>query len=130
MTDQKAREIFNKLNFLFSILIPLLDKAKETSRPMKRVKFTMNEFIRAVENESNFHFDMFNNSVPVEQRNGELINAIDIWKLTDDAYEFLFDLIFNKEIGHLVNFIHFYKSAKEKGLEEDIISLQYKPVKV
>ncbi len=39
MTGEKATEVYNKLNFLFSIMIPLLDLAEETTKPMREVKF-------------------------------------------------------------------------------------------
>ena len=44
MTDEKATEVYNKLNFLFSIMIPLLDLAEETTKPMREVKFHLKDF--------------------------------------------------------------------------------------
>ena len=38
MTDERANEVYNKLNFLFSIMFPLLDEAQETTKPMRQVK--------------------------------------------------------------------------------------------
>ena len=130
MTDQKARDTFNKLNFLFSILLPLLDQAQETTRPMRGVKFTLNQFRKEVEKEYEFFFNLYLKSAPVEQEDGVMINAIDVWKVSEEAYDFLFDLIFNKDASQLVNLMHFYKQAKNKGFDENKISFQYKPVKI
>ena len=62
MTDERANEVYNKLNFLFSIMFPLLDEAQETTKPMRQVKFHMNRLREEAQKEYKVFFDNYANS--------------------------------------------------------------------
>ena len=59
MTDEKATEVYNKLNFLFSIMIPLLDLAEETTKPMREVKFHLKRLRESAAKEYKIFFDEY-----------------------------------------------------------------------
>ena len=129
MTDEKATEVYNKLNFLFSIMIPLLDLAEETTKPMREVKFHLKRLRESAGKEYKIFYDCYENAGFVDQEDGKQIHSLDIWKISEQSYETLFELIFNKPPHELVSFIEVYKAVIKQGIDINKINFQYKPIK-
>ena len=129
MTDEKATEVYNKLNFLFSIMIPLLDLAEETTRPMRAVKFHLKRLREEASKEYKTFYNAYENEGYIDQEDGNKIHSLDIWKITEQSYETLFELIFNKPPHELVSFIEVYKAVIKQGIDINKINFQYKPIK-
>ena len=129
MTNEKAIEVYNKLNFLFSIMIPLLDLAEETTRPMREVKYHLKRLRESAGKEYKIFFDGYKTHGSITQPDGVIIHSQDIWKITEQSYETLFELIFNKPPHELVSFIEVYKAVIKQGIDINKINFQYKPIK-
>ena len=129
MTNEKATEVYNKLNFLFSIMIPLLDLAEETTRPMRAVKFHLKRLREEASKEYKTFYNAYENEGYIDQEDGNKIHSLDIWKITEQYYETLFELIFNKPPHELVSFIEVYKAVIKQGIDINKINFQYKPIK-
>ena len=129
MTNEKATEVYNKLNFLFSIMIPLLDLAEETTKPMREVKYHLKRLRESAAKEYKIFYDCYENAGFVDQEDGNQIHSLDIWKITEQSYETLFELIFNKPPNELVSFIEVYKAVIKQGIDINKINFQYKPIK-
>lgn len=129
MTDEKAKEVYNKLNFLYSIMIPLLDLAEETTKPMREVKHHLKWLIKSAEKEYEIFYDSYEKGGFIEQEDGRQIHSHDIWKITEESYVILFELIFNRPPHELVSFIEVYKAVIKQGIDINKINFQYKPIK-
>ena len=129
MTDERANEVYNKLNFLFSIMFPLLDEAQETTKPMRQVKFHMNRLIESASKEYKIFYDCYENAGFIDQEDGKQIHSLDIWKITEQSYEDLFDIIFNNRPNEIASLVHLHKKIIEQGVDLGKIEFQYKPIK-
>ena len=129
MTNEKAIEVYNKLNFLFSIMIPLLDLAEETTKPMREVKFHLKRLRESAAKEYKIFYDCYENAGFVGQEDGNQIHSLDIWKITEQSYEDLFDIIFNNRPNEIASLVHLHKKIIEKGVDLGKIEFQYKPIK-
>ena len=129
MTDEKATEVYNKLNFLFSIMIPLLDLAAETTKPMREVKFHIKRLRESAGKEYKIFYDCYENAGFVDQEYGNQIHSLDIWKITEQSYEDLFEIIFNNRPNEIASLVHLHKKIIEQGVDLGKIEFQYKPIK-
>ena len=129
MTNEKATEVYNKLNFLFSIMIPLLDLAEETTRPMREVKYHLKRLRESAGKEYKIFFDEYKTHGSITQPDGAIIHSQDIWKITEQSYEDLFDIIFNNRPNEIVSLVHLHKKIIEQGVDLGKIEFQYKPIK-
>lgn len=129
MTDEKAIEVYNKLNFLFSIMIPLLDLAEETTRPMREVKYHLKRLRESAGKEYKIFFDEYKTHGSITQPDGVIIHSQDIWKITEQSYEDLFDIIFNNRPNEIASLVHLHKKIIEQGVDLGKIEFQYKPIK-
>lgn len=129
MTDEKAKEVYNKLNFLFSIMIPLLDLAEETTRPMREVKYHLKRLRESAGKEYNIFFDEYKTHGLITQTDGVIIHSQDIWKVTEQSYEDLFDIIYNNRPNEIASLVHLHKKIIEQGVDLEKIEFQYKPIK-
>ena len=129
MTDEKATEVYNKLNFLFSIMIPLLDLAEETTKPMREVKFHLKRLRESAGKEYKIFYDCYENAGFIDQEDGNEIHSLDIWKITEQSYEDLFDIIFNNRPNEIASLLHLHKKIIEQGVDLGKINFQYKPIK-
>ena len=129
MTDEKAVEVYNKLNFLFSIMIPLLDLAEETTRPMREVKYHLKRLRESAGKEYKIFFDEYKTHGSITQLDGNQIHSLDIWKITEQSYEDLFDIIFNNRPNEIASLVHLHKKIIEQGVDLGKIEFQYKPIK-
>lgn len=129
MTDEKATEVYNKLNFLFSIMIPLLDLAEETTRPMREVKYHLKRLRESAAKEYKIFFDEYKTHGLITQPDGVIIHSQDIWKITEQSYEDLFEIIFNNRPNEIASLVHLHKKIIEQGVDLGKIEFQYKPIK-
>ena len=129
MTNEKATEVYNKLNFLFSIMIPLLDLAEETTRPMRAVKFHLKRLREEASKEYKTFYNAYENEGYIDQEDGKQIHSLDIWKITEQSYEDLFDIIFNNRPNEIASLVHLHKKIIEQGVDLGKIEFQYKPIK-
>ena len=129
MTDERANEVYNKLNFLFSIMFPLLDEAQETTKPMRQVKFHMNRLLEEAQKEYKVFFDEYKTHGSITQPDGVIIHSQDIWKITEQSYEDLFEIIFNNRPNEIASLVHLHKKIIEQGVDLGKIEFQYKPIK-
>lgn len=129
MTDEKATEVYNKLNFLFSIMIPLLDLAEETTKPIREVKFHLKRLRESAGKEYKIFYDCYENAGFVDQEDGKQIHSLDIWKITEQSYEDLFEIIFNNRPNEIASLVHLHKKLIEQGVDLGKIEFQYKPIK-
>ena len=129
MTDERANEVYNKLNFLFSIMIPLLDLAEETTKPMREVKFHLKRLRESAGKEYKIFYDCYENAGFVDQEDGKQIHSLDIWKITEQSYEDLFDIIFNNRPNEIASLVHLHKKIIEQGVDLGKIEFKYNPIK-
>lgn len=129
MTDEKATEVYNKLNFLFSIMIPLLDLAEETTKPMREVKFHLKRLREEAGKKYMEFYDCYENAGFIDQEDGKQIHSLDIWKITEQSYVDLFDIIYNNRPNEIASLIHLHKKIIEQGVDLGKIEFQYKPIK-
>lgn len=129
MTNEKATEVYNKLNFLFSIMIPLLDLAEETTKPMREVKYHLKRLRESAGKEYKIFFDAYENAGFVDQEDGKQIHSLDIWKITEQSYEDLFEIIFNNRPNEIASLVHLHKKIIEQGVDLGKIEFQYNPIK-
>lgn len=129
MTDERANEVYNKLNFLFSIMIPLLDLAEETTRPMREVKYNLKRLRESAGKEYKIFFDEYKTHGSITQPDGVIIHYQDIWKITEQSYEDLFEIIFNNRPNEIASLVHLHKKIIEQGVDLGKIEFQYKPIK-
>ena len=111
MTDERANEVYNKLNFLFSIMFPLLDEAQETTKPMRQVKFHMNRLREEAQKEYKVFFDNYAKDERIEQ-------------------EDVFDIIFNRHPGELAALVNLNKKLQEQKVDLNQLMFEYKPIKL
>ena len=130
MTDERANEVYNKLNFLFSIMLPLLDEAQETTKPMRQVKFHMNRLREEAQKEYKVFFDNYAKDEKIEHEDGSSISLYDIWKVTEIAYEDVFDIIFNRHPGELAALVNLNKKLREQKVDLNQLKFEYKPIKL
>lgn len=129
MTDEKATEVYNKLNFLFSIMIPLLDLAEETTQPMREVKFHLKRLREEASKKYKIFYNAYENAGFVDQEDGKQIHSLDIWKITEQSYVDLFDIIYNNRPNEIASLVHLHKKIIEKGVDLGKIEFKYKPIK-
>lgn len=130
MTNEKAIEVYNKLNFLFSILIPLLDEAEETTQPMREVKFHLKRLREEAEKKYKVFYEAYQNGGFIEQEDGKQISSYDIWRITEKSYEYLFNLVLKSPPHEIASLMNLHKSVQEKGIDINQISFEYNPIKV
>ena len=110
-------------------MIPILDLAEETTKPMREVKFHLKRLRESAAKEYKIFFDEYKTHGLITQPDGVIIHSQDIWKITEQSYETLFELIFNKPPHELVSFIEVYKAVIKQGIDINKINFQYKPIK-
>ena len=102
---------FNKLGFLSSVLIDLIDQLEGTKVYNKQLKYHLNRARIEAEKVANIHFKPFNKGESLKQRDDTFINSQDVHCITSKAYDFLFE----KEPSKIVVIADVVKKAEEQN---------------
>lgn len=112
----------NKLGFLSSVMIDLIDKLSETNLYKKELKMYLKRVLIEVEKLNTFHYKAYQDYGML--RNGDTekegyIHSLDVYNVTSKAYQELFDLFANCKPSDVVMMLEHYKNltpAKKKKM--------------
>lgn len=110
MTDQRAREIANRVAFITQALLPLLDELEETTTPKREFKYHLKRAIAEAEKVVAQHFKAYNEFGKITQPDGMDIDAKDVYYITARAYDFLLHRPPN-EVGSIAELVKGYEAG-------------------
>ena len=90
----------------------------------------MNRLREEAQKEYKVFFDNYAKGEKIEQEDGRSISLYDIWKVTEIAYEDVFDIIFNRPPGELAALVNLNKKLQEQKVDLNQLKFEYKPIKL
>ena len=90
----------------------------------------MNRLREEAQKEYKVFFDNYAKDEKIEQEDGRSISLYDIWKVTEIAYEDVFDIIFNRHPRELVALVNLNKKLREQKVDLNQLMFEYKPIKL
>ena len=90
----------------------------------------MNRLREEAQKEYKVFFDNYAKDEKIEQEDGRSISLYDIWKVTEIAYEDVFDIIFNRPPGELAALVNLNKKLQEQKVDLNQLMFEYKPIKL
>ena len=90
----------------------------------------MNRLREEAQKEYKVFFDNYAKDERIEQEDGRSISLYDIWKVTEIAYEDVFDIIFNRHPGELAALVNLNKKLREQKVDLNQLMFEYKPIKL
>ena len=125
----------NKTVFLFAthkltdFVLEQLNEQNSRTKPMREVKYHLKRLRESAGKEYKIFFDEYKTHGSITQSDGVIIHSQDIWKITEQSYEDLFDIIFNNRPNEIASLVHLHKKIIEQGVDLGKIEFQYKPIK-
>lgn len=131
--DNKTKKInnsYNSLGFLAQVMIPLIDELKDTNKPKHLFKKALNDVLRESISMNNEHYKQFEMFGVVDSTNDEKGHeAIDIYNVTQKAYDKAFEFFTKRSANEVVSIMHLIDNLEKDGIKLNDISIPYDPIK-
>ena len=128
--DEQIRSDYNALCFLINCIIPIIDRLEENSTWRHNLKKLGNNFRSEIIKLSDEHGNTFINHGAIDKPEGGTIDAQDIYKITNIAYDKALEWFTTRKPNHIVSLITSIEKLEENDNNFlDNVLTEYKPIK-
>lgn len=127
--DETARTNYNKMAFLCSVMIDVIDSLQDSNQYKQTLKMHCNGALRECEKVVATHYKAFEQHGNVSN-DGKDLHSLNVYNITAKSYDAAFDFFTQRPPSEVASFMELVKRAESEGFNLNDLKIEYTPVQV